>query len=69
MITGLPLDERCLTGNCGKIDPVTQRCTVYQFPVKKWSLGCPLAKKELTPEEEQKLNPLKASKRAARKKK
>lgn len=61
-MTGIPLDERCLTGNCGKI--VDDRCTVYRFPVKRWHLGCPLAKRDVVVQEDKKVNPLKASKRA-----
>lgn len=63
-MTGIPLDERCLTCGCGKIDEVNMRCTVYQFPVKKWNLGCPLAKKEGIVSEDKKINPLKASRRS-----
>jgi hypothetical protein len=44
-------------------------CTVYRYPAKKWlSFACPFSQKEVTAEQERKLNPLKASKRAAKKK-
>jgi hypothetical protein len=65
VMNGIPLDERCLTGNCGKIE--NDHCTVYQFPVKRWHLGCPMAKKEVMAVTEKKVNPLKASKRAGKK--
>jgi hypothetical protein len=52
----------CLAADCGKIQD--HYCLAYANPAKKWGIGCPMAKRALTPEEEQKLNPLKASKRS-----
>ena len=42
-------------------------CVAYLWPAKKWIRGCPLAQRELTEEQQHKLNPLKASKRSRRK--
>ena len=64
--------EEC--GGCNKITEVTsgKYCTIYPEPQARWAYGiCPTAshvKKEVV-EVVQKLNPLKASKRASGKKK
>jgi hypothetical protein len=53
---------------CVRIEDVsgTQLCTTYLYPGKKWKThACPFAQVALTTEQEHKINPLKASKRAA----
>ena len=58
--------EEAVRVPCKRIDG--EVCSVYAYPSKKWlTFSCPFSQKEISAEQERKLNPLKASKRAAKK--
>lgn len=62
---GVPVDQ--VSGPCTRIDG--ELCAAYAYPDTRWRLGnCPLATHIIGEAEQQKkVNPIKASKKAARK--
>ena len=49
---------------CRKIDG--EFCSVYLFPSRKWTRGCPMADRVALEATEKMINPLKASKRGGK---
>ena len=59
--------EQCIESKCNKIK--NGECVAYLWPEKKWRLGrCPLAPKPIVEQKKKFVNPLKASKKKAKKK-